>query len=334
MRLALALAVLLVAMPAFAVPVCGDTSDTCQCGANNPYPCCDNGGNCTWFAWHSACCTWAVGLPGWGNANTWAQYASMNASYKVRSTPVVDSISCRAAGTYGHVAFVTSLNASGSITVREQNCFGNYGVRTYTYAPSFFTGGFIVRANQVQCNPGDSQQESCGNCGTRSRGCASTGKWGDWGACSDEGACKPDAVEAMACGDCGVAKRTCSTSCEWGAYSACESAPDAGVGVCTTSAKGACSAGVQTCVSGAFQCTQAAQPTAEACDGIDNDCDGVVDGPGVCATTQPGPSQPGQAAQDPMAVRGGCGGCAAAPVLEPLLLALWGLARRRSAQRL
>ena len=41
---------------------CGDQTDDCQCNANNPFPCCDNGGNCTWWAWEDACCTW--GSPG------------------------------------------------------------------------------------------------------------------------------------------------------------------------------------------------------------------------------------------------------------------------------
>ena len=49
-----ALACVLFAAPARAVYQCGDQVDSCQCGAPNPYPCCDNGGNCTWMAWENA----------------------------------------------------------------------------------------------------------------------------------------------------------------------------------------------------------------------------------------------------------------------------------------
>jgi CHAP domain len=273
------------ASPAFAVFQCGDTQDTCQCGANNPYPCCDNGGNCTWYAWHNACCSLGVGLPGWGNAKQWTGNARANASYAVVGSPVVNSVSCRDIGTYGHVAFVASLNGGGNITVREQNCFSGYGARSYNYASSYFTGGFIVKAGQVQCSPGDSQQRSCGNCGTQSRGCGNGGTWGGWSACSSEGVCAPGATDEASCGDCGVSKRTCGASCQWGAREACVAAPaaDAGVTTCDTGKPGACNAGAKACsASGLFTCEQTTLPSEEVCDGVDNDCDGFIDGPSVC----------------------------------------------------
>lgn len=320
MTRALAFALALVSLPAFAVPVCGDTSDTCQCGANNPYPCCDNGGNCTWYAWHSACCTWGVGLPGWGNANTWAQYASANGNYRVLSSPVVNAISCRAAGTYGHVAFVTGLNGGGNITVREQNCWGNYGARTASYAASYFTGGFIVRANQVQCSPGDTQRRSCGNCGTQTRGCSNAGAWGGWSECTDQGACAPGAEETQACGDCGVAKRTCSSACQWSGYGACGSDPAFEPKACSTGAMGACGAGVEACVDGVRSCQSTVTASDEVCDGADNDCDGLVDD-GVCKTVLPEPPQaPTPTATSLEPVRGGC---SAAPALELSALLGW-----------
>jgi hypothetical protein len=323
---ALLLAVALAAAPALAVPVCGDTSDTCQCGANNPYPCCDNGGNCTWYAWHSACCNWGVGLPGWGNANTWAQYASANGNYRVLSSPVVNAVSCRAAGTYGHVAFVTSLNAGGSITVREQNCWGNYGVKVSNYAPSFFTGGFIVRASQVQCSPGDSQTQSCGNCGTQTRGCSSAGTWDGWGACTDQGACAPGAEETQACGDCGVAKRSCSSSCQWNGFGACESAPSFEPQACATGAMGACGTGAQACVSGVLECRQTVTASSETCDGVDNDCNGLVDDGACKSTLAPPPAPPAPPVKSIESVRGGC---SAVPMVELSALAAWMLVRAR-----
>lgn len=128
-----------------AVYSCGGVNDTCPCGASNPYPCCDNGGNCTWYAWHSACCHWDMALPGWGNAQTWAQYANANPNYEVLSYPVVGAIACRTLGTYGHVAFVTAVSGN-TITVEEENCCSTCaaGVRTWNYDASYFDGGYII----------------------------------------------------------------------------------------------------------------------------------------------------------------------------------------------
>jgi len=141
----LAIFLILGAAPAAAVYECGGVEDTCTCGANNPYPCCDNDGNCTWYAWHSACCHWDLALPGWGNAKTWAQYAAANANYEVLPDPVVGAIACRTQGTYGHVAFVIEVQGA-NIVVEEENCCSTCagGMRTHTYAASYFDGGFIV----------------------------------------------------------------------------------------------------------------------------------------------------------------------------------------------
>jgi CHAP domain len=135
---------------ASAVYSCGGVEDTCPCGANNPYPCCSNGGNCTWYAWHSACCEWDAALPGWGNANTWAQYANDNPNYEVLDYAVVGSIACRTLGTYGHVAFVTDVSG-GNVTVSEENCCTTCaaGVRSWTYAESYFDAGYIVPAGGI-----------------------------------------------------------------------------------------------------------------------------------------------------------------------------------------
>ena len=46
---------------------------------------------------------------------------------------------------------------------------------------------------------------------------------------------------------------------------------------CTTGLPGACGAGVRVCSNGALSCVATAQPTAEVCDGIDNNCNGQVD---------------------------------------------------------
>lgn len=120
---------------------CGGYNDDCYCAAWNPFPCCSNGGNCTWWAWHMACCNWGVDVPPRGNANTWAgTFAAYG--YSVYSSPAVGRIACRNSGTYGHVAYVTGVSGD-YVTVSEMNCWGGYGARTWTYHKSYFDGGYV-----------------------------------------------------------------------------------------------------------------------------------------------------------------------------------------------
>jgi MYXO-CTERM domain-containing protein len=177
---------------------CGGQSDNCQCGKNNPYPCCDNNGNCTWWAWHSACCGWGVGLPGWGNANTWASYASQNGNFEVLNYPVPNSIATSTKGGYGHVAWVTAVNGS-KITVTEQNCCGSCkgGARTWSYDASYFNSGYVIRKGQLGPVCGNGKCENNENCSNCSQDC---------GSCCGNGAC--DNGE-----NCGSCSKDCGSCC-------------------------------------------------------------------------------------------------------------------------
>jgi len=50
-----------------------------------------------------------------------------------------------------------------------------------------------------------------------------------------------------------------------------------GGGACLTGQFGVCSPGTVACQGGAFACVRIVNPSAEVCDGLDNDCSGVVD---------------------------------------------------------
>ncbi|MGK3960038.1 SBBP repeat-containing protein [Sorangium sp. So ce118] len=67
-----------------------------------------------------------------------------------------------------------------------------------------------------------------------------------------------------------------------------EGSHDAG-GACDTDEPGVCAPGAWTCVDGTLACEQVVQASPEACDGLDNDCNGVADNGGAaCSTGLPG----------------------------------------------
>ncbi len=80
-------------------------------------------GYCTWYVASQ------ISVPAnWGNASTWAYYASLS-GWNVSGAPSVGSIAqtAYAAAGQGHVAIVTAVNSNGTITVREMNDAGAPG---------------------------------------------------------------------------------------------------------------------------------------------------------------------------------------------------------------
>lgn len=74
--------------------------------ATNPYKHTSSFGlNCTWVAWDQVYNKLGIALPGWGNANTWYDYAK-KAGFEVGSTPKDKSIVVWQWDKYGHVGYV------------------------------------------------------------------------------------------------------------------------------------------------------------------------------------------------------------------------------------
>ena len=122
-RISLFCAVLAIALSiapnARATGSCGGQVHQNLCGnSTDIYPCCPNGGNCTWWAWEMVCRNWHLSLVNWGNANTWAAHARLDPRFDVVGQPVVNSVGT-ATPRSGHVAWVIGAGGGG-VTVTEE----------------------------------------------------------------------------------------------------------------------------------------------------------------------------------------------------------------------
>lgn len=110
-------------------------------------------GNCTFYAYNRRV---QMGLPvgsNWGNASTWALYAS-SAGFRVDHNPSVGAIvqwnayASNWIGYAGHVAIVEAVNANGSIVISEMNnyAYGGFNVvdrRTMSASEVALVSNFI-----------------------------------------------------------------------------------------------------------------------------------------------------------------------------------------------
>ena len=100
---------------------------------------------CVSYAGWKAYEAWGIALA-WGNAYSWDDGARADSRFYVDNTPAANTIGQVDSGTYGHVFWVESVNADGSINVTEYNNayatylysgnshYGDFGARTLTAA--------------------------------------------------------------------------------------------------------------------------------------------------------------------------------------------------------
>jgi Notch-like protein len=135
------------------------------------------------------------------------------------------------------------------------------------------SGGMVPMGS---CEVGESEDCYSGPAGTADVGACASGtascEDGMWGACTGE--VLPGAE-----------------SCN-GVDDDCNGTVDDGVdggGMCSTGMPGACADGTMSCSGGVAACNPVVGPSAEACDNVDNDCNGQTDegnpgGGGACTT--------------------------------------------------
>ncbi len=165
----------------------------------------------------------------------------------------------------------------------------------------------ICDSGFADCNR-DKQSDGCevnlntdtNNCSACARQCASgqscvAGSCVDIGNCTAgrtncNGACVDLNADVNNCGVCGIA---CAAG-QFCTNGVCTTAQACNPGTpCNTGLLGVCARGIVACSNGNASCVQGSQPSAEICDGLDNNCNGQVDdgNPGgglACNTGLPG----------------------------------------------
>ncbi len=229
---------------------CAPDLTSCQPGVCTPNPGYSGCPNCTHTGTYGADCSgfvskaWQVPEPYALNACDVSRYtaSSFTADHAYWDVvPMTELQPADAAASQTHVVLIIDYeDPYGEHEVVEaKGCV--YGIiRQSRSFSSSFSGARRKYLTSCVCSDGDQEVESCGDCGSKTRTCENDCLWSAWSACQG-----PDPTGADA---------TC--------------APEGGEGVCAE--------GQMLCVAGWLTC-QPGIPSTEICDGLDNDCDGVVD---------------------------------------------------------
>ncbi len=175
------------------------------------------------------------------------------------------------------------------------------GVQCPTGLPGLCGPGVTACTNgSIVCNQTIfPTSETCDGLDNNCNGFADEGSPGSGQACSTglQGVCMAGTT-ACTNGSLACNQNTASSAemCD-GLDNDCDGVVDdgnPGSGVdCITGLQGLCGLGKTTCQNGQLACVQQFFPSAETCDGLDNNCDGAIDennpgGGGNCSTGQPG----------------------------------------------
>lgn len=99
---------------------------------------------CTSYAGWKTQEYWGVYISNWGNARDWG-YSAQRQGYVVNDTPAPHTVAYNTTGAYGHVMWVESVNANGTINLTEYNNYassksglpGDFGAR-YNVNPALY----------------------------------------------------------------------------------------------------------------------------------------------------------------------------------------------------
>ncbi len=228
----------------------------------------------------------------------------------------------------GFAAAGTACRASAGACDPAEVCSG---ASPACAANLFATAGTPCRAGAGECDVAETCSGSSATCPADANAPAGTPCTDDGNGCTDDtcsgaGACDHPANLAP-CSD----SDACTTpdQCTGGL---CVAGADLGNQSCSTGQPGACSAGTTSCTAGTVTCVPSVAAQAEVCgNGIDEDCDGMLDDADVCplfctaantisATTQTARTKATlkeQADADKLLAKGSFILPSAAPLLDP-----------------